>query len=125
MGVDVGDPNEVSNIPGWLQLSLAALIGAVTAIGTMIRLVFAFNTRLQKIENQELDAVIDQRIAKDRHENIYPMLQVRVFAELDKQSDSLAHLDRNVAVLLERDRLAQRMEKIISALNRDALNNQD
>lgn len=117
----MSDSEGMSNIPAWLQLTLAALTGAAVSIGTMIKLVFSFNARLQKIENQELDALIDQRIAKDRHDYLYPMLQTRVFEQMEKQSASLVHLDRNVAVLLERDALATRMEKIISALNRDAL----
>lgn len=115
------EANEVSNIPAWLQLTLAAITGAVVAVGTMIKLVFSFNTRLQRIENQDLERIIDSQIAKDRHENLYPMLQTRVFAELDKQGDTLAHVDKNVAVLLERDRLAQRLEKIIAALNQEAM----
>lgn len=116
---------EASNIPAWLHLVLAGITGAVIAVGTMVKLAFSFNTRLQRIENQDLESIIDRQIALDRHNNLYPMLQTRVYAELDKQGDVLAKIDRDVAVLLERDRLAQRMERIIAALNRDAMKDQD
>lgn len=114
-------PSDVSNIPAWLQLFLASVTGAVVGIATLIRWGFSINTRLQRIENQDLEGIIDGRIAKDRHDHLYPMMQTRVFSDLEKMEVSYYKLSQDVAVLLERDRLNQRLEQVISALNAQAL----
>lgn len=69
--------------------------------------------------------MIDAHIADDWHENRHPMLQTRVFATLDKISDENKKIGQDIAVLMERDRTAQRLEKIIAALNKAAMNPKD
>lgn len=109
-----------SSIPAWLQLFLATITGGAIAIAGLVRLGFSFNSRLQRIENQDLDKMIDTRISVDRHEHLYPMLQTRVFADLDKMEDELKKQGQNIAVLLERDRIGSSIERLITALNRPA-----
>lgn len=114
-------PNEMSNLPAWLQLFIASMAGAAAAIAAMVRLGFSFNNRLQRIENQDLDNIIDRRISDDWHNNRAPMLQTRIFVDMEKMEGLIAGLSRDVAVLMERDRLNQRMEQVIAALNAQAL----
>lgn len=110
-------PGEMSNLPAWLQLFIATVTGAAAAVITLVKLGFSFNNRLQRIENQDLDNIIDRRISDDWHNNRAPMLQTRIFADLDKMEILISSLSRDVAVLMERDRLNQRMEQVIAALN--------
>jgi len=123
----------VSQWPQWIQLLLAALTGAAIAITTLIRLGFSFNSRLQRIENQDLNQIvdarieewyerrglvrqegIDARIAVDRHNNLYPMMQTRIFGPIDKLEDELKLQGQNIAVLLERDRTTQALQEVLS-----------
>ncbi len=124
--------SEPSSIPAWLQLFLATLTGGVIAAGTLVKIAFSFNSRLQRLENQDLDQLIAEHLEKDRHDKIYPMMTDRVFRPMDKLEDELrdsikelsesVHLiGKDVATLLERDRIGQRLEKIISALNQQAM----
>lgn len=114
-------PNDISNLPAWLQLFIASMAGAAAAIAAMVRLGFSFNNRLQRIENQDLPGIINSHISQDWHNNRAPMLQVRIFDDLEKMSDNMAKLSQDVAVLMERDRLNQRMEQVIAALNAQAM----
>lgn len=116
--------HDMSNVPAWLQLFLAGLSGAVISIISVVKLWSSFNTRLQKLENHNLIHTIDTQIAVDRHNNLYPMLQTRVFAVLDRMEDENKQIGKDIATLLERDRLDQRMEKVISALNKAAMKDQ-
>lgn len=124
----------VSQWPQWIQLVLAALSGAVIAVTALIRFGFSINSRLQRIENQDLDKIVDSRIeewyerrglvrqegidariAVDRHNNLYPMMQTRIFAPLDKLEDELKTQGQNIAILLERDRTSQALQEVLSA----------
>lgn len=113
--------SEPSAIPAWLQLFLAALTGLVVSAGVVIKAVFSFDKRLQRIENQDLEAMMEAQISDDWHDHRYPMLQTRVFAQLDQIREENSIIRRELAVLLERDRIGQRLEKIISALNQQAM----
>lgn len=115
------NPESSSSIPAWLQLFLAALTGLIVSAGVVVKLVFSFDKRLQRIENQDLEALMKAHIADDWHDNRYPMLQTRVFAALDQIRDENGIIRRELAILLERDRIGQRLEKIISALNQQAM----
>lgn len=121
-----------SSVPAWLQLFLATLTGGVIAAGTLVKIAFGFNSRLQRIENQDLDQIITEHLEKERHDKLYPMLQDRVYRPMDKLEDEVKiaidklrdeiHImGKDVATLLERDRIGQRLEKIISALNQQAM----
>ena len=109
--------NETTSIPAWLQLFLASLTGLVASAVVLVKLVFSFDKRLQRIENQDLEALMKAHIADDWHNNRYPMLQTRIFAALDELEAENKEIGRQMAVLIDRDRLGQRLEKIISALN--------
>lgn len=123
---------ESSSIPAWLQLFLATLTGGVIAAGTLVKIAFGFNSRLQQVEGLKLDQLIIEHLEKERHDRLYPMLADRVFKPMDKLEDEVkvavdklrdeVHLmSKDVTALLERDRIGQRLEKIISALNQQAL----
>lgn len=113
--------NDMSSIPAWLQLFLATITGVVIGVGALIKWGFSINNRLQRIENQDLDKIIETHLNKDRHDTIYPMMADRIFKPLDKIEDEQRRQGQDIAILLERDRIGQRMEKIISALNAQAL----
>lgn len=115
------EPNSFSALPAWLEVSVAAITGGVIAVATMVKLGFNFNSRLQRIENQDLEKIIGEYLERERHDKLYPMLSDRVFRPLDKMEDEMKELSQNMAVLMERDRMGQRMEKLISALNQQAL----
>lgn len=128
--------NGHDGLPQWVSIALASLSGAVIATATLIRLAFTFNNRLQRIENQDLNQIIDARIAadwddrrmmllssliaagvsKDWHDVRGPWLQVTVLAPLDKISDEIKQQGQNIAVLLERDRTAQALERIADSI---------
>lgn len=110
-----------SSVPAWLQLFLATLIGGVIAAGTLVKIAFGFNSRLQRIENQDLDQIITEHLEKERHDKLYPMMTDRVYRPMDKLEDQMTAMGKDIATLLERDRTGQRLEKIISALNRQAM----
>lgn len=105
------------NWPAWVQVFIAAVAGAFTGAGLIIRLAFSFNNRLQRIENQDLNSLIDARISRDWHENRTPMMQVQVFGALDKIEDELKHQGQNIAILLERDRVTTAIEKAMAAMS--------
>lgn len=104
------------NWPAWVQVFIATVTGAFVGAGVIIRLAFSFNNRLQRIENQDLNSIIDARISRDWHENRTPMMQVQVFATLDKIEDELKHQGQNIAILLERDRVTTAIEKAMSTM---------
>lgn len=106
----------VNSLPSWLNLLLAAFSGSVIATGIFVRWMWTLSDRIQRIENQDLDKIIDTRISADRHDNLYPMLQVRIFGPLDKIEDEQKMQGQNIAVLLERDRTGAAMEKIVASL---------
>lgn len=113
--------SEPSAIPAWLQLFLATLTGGVIAAGTLVKIAFGFNSRLQRLENQDLGQLIAEHLEKERHDKLYPMMADRVFHPMDKLEDEVRAMSKDVTTLLERDRIGQRLEKIISALNQQAM----
>lgn len=119
------EPNSLSSLPAWVEVTIAALSGAAIAVATMVKLGFSFNSRLQEIENQDLEKIIGVQLEKERHDKLYPMLADRVFRPLDKMEDELKVLAQNVAILIERDSMSQRIEKLISTLNQRSMNPKD
>lgn len=113
--------NEMGNIPTWLQLFLATITGAIVGTSALVRWAFTIDRRMQRIENQDLENIIGKQISDDWHNNRAPMLQTRIFTDIDKMESLINALSRDVATLMERDRLNQRMEQVISALNAQAL----
>jgi|SRR5215831_1623324 len=100
--------------PAWLQLLLAGITGAVLGTGTIIKLAFNFNTRLQRLENQDLNSIIDARISADWHANRAPVLQSQLYIPMDKMEDELKRQGQNIAVLLDRNNTASAIEKAIA-----------
>lgn len=104
--------------------------GLVVATGFLVRMMWGLHTRLQRIENQGLDQIIsahlvdsanlprliDARLAQERHDNLYPMLQARVYGPIDEIEDELKTQGQNIAVLLERDRTGSAIERLASSI---------
>lgn len=111
----------INSLSAWLEVVIAGVSGGALAVATIVKLGFNFNSRLQRIENQDLEQIINGHISDDWHNNRAPTLHNQVYVELDKLKDTVNELRRDVAVLIDRDRTAQRLEKIIAALNQNAL----
>lgn len=112
---------EMNNIPTWLQLFLATITGAIVGTSALVRWAFTIDRRMQRIENQDLTGMIVAILEKERHDKLYPLLHERVFIPLDKIEDAQQKQSIDIATLLERDRIGQRLEKVISALNAQAM----
>lgn len=120
----------------WVSVSWGIVVGAIAAASALIRLAFTFNNRLQRIENQDLNQIMDARISqdwddrrnallvsliaagisKDWHDTRGPWLQLTVLNPLDKIDDELKRQGQNIAVLLERDRTSNALEKIADSI---------
>lgn len=107
-----------TNMTQWLSLILAGLSGAVLSAVGLVKLAFTFNNRLLAIENRDIRAIVVEELARERHDVLYPMLQVRVFDSMDKIEEELKKQGQNIAILLERDRTATALENIANSINR-------
>lgn len=102
-------------LPQWVNVFIAGISGLVISAGVMVRMVFTLNSRLQAVEtaakHEAVQSVVRVELEEERHNVLYPMLQTRVYAALDKLEEELKMQGQNIAVLLERDRAAAAMER--------------
>lgn len=121
----------MNSLPQWINVILGLVSGLVVATGFMIRIIWSLHTRIQKMENQDLNQIIDSRLATspslvqiidgrlatDRHDNVYPMITDRVIRPMEKIEDEVKMQGQNIAVLLERDRTGAALERLATALS--------
>lgn len=117
MSIEQPGAPQVNNLPQWINVILGLVSGLVVATGFMIRIIWSLHTRIQRIENQDLNQIIDGRLATDRHDNVYPMITDRVIRPMEKIEDEVKLQGQNIAVLLERDRTGAALERLATALS--------
>lgn len=114
-------PNEqqslMADIPQWLQLVLATLIGIISASAFSIRGLWRMSDRIRDLESKVGSTTVAEQIAKDRHDVIYPMVQAQFVLPLDRLEGEVKAQGQNIAILLDRDRLDHKMAEIIAAIN--------
>lgn len=111
----MSDAND-GNLPQWLSVMLGAVIGLFTGTGILVKLVFSFNSRLQLLEAKDVGAIVRKELEHERHNVLYPMLQTRVYAALDKIEEEVKVQGQNVAILLERDRSAEALSRFADTI---------
>lgn len=106
--------------PEWIQLAITALTSAIVASGFFIRSFWNLSLRVEALEIKVGAKSISQQISDDRHDNLYPMLQIRVFAPIDKIEDEVKHQGQNIAILLDRDRVSEGLKEVIATIHQVA-----
>lgn len=131
LSVEQSGTPQVSNLPQWINVILGLVSGLVVATAFMIRIIWSLHDRIRKLESRDLDQIIDARLtvsanlvqiidgrlATDRHDNIYPMMQDRIYRPMDKIEDEQKLQGQNIAVLLERDRIGTALERLANAFS--------
>lgn len=110
----------MGELPQWLTVLLAVLSGVIIGAGACVRWMWTISDRILTLEKQMGPDTVAEQLRKDRHDNIYPMLQVQVFAELDKQADEQKRQGQNIAILLDRDRIERGLSEVVSTVHRIA-----
>ena len=106
--------------PDWIQ----AITYVVASIGGVLFGGFAVISRLQsrldKIEGRmdlmaiELSAMMDKKLAEDRHDNIYPTIDRVANIPIHALEDETKKQGQNIAILMDRDRIERQMQEVVA-----------
>jgi hypothetical protein len=110
----------VGEWPTWLNLFLAALSGLIIGVGACVRWLWTLSDRVLSLEIKVGSTSVSDQLRIDRHDNIYPMIQVQVLQPFDKLEDELKRQGQNIAILLDRDRIEKGLSDIVSTVHRIA-----
>lgn len=112
---DTGD-----TLPQWVSIIVGVGTSMVVGVGVLIKVAFNTNTRLLALENalkalaeRDHRGTVRDELEKERHDILYPQLQVRVYAVIDKLEEEIKMQGQNIAVLMERDRTAAAFERLV------------
>ncbi len=61
---------------------------------------------------------VAEQLRIDRHDNIYPMIQVQVIKPFEKIEDEVKNQGQNIAILLDRDRIEKGLSEVVSTVHR-------
>lgn len=124
LNLDVDRPllkhDSMGDWPTWLNLLIATLLGVIGGVGVCVKWMWTISDRILTLEKQMGPESVQEQLRKDRHDNIYPMIQVQVFAPLDKIEAEQKAQGQNIAILLDRDRIEKGLGEVVSTVHRIA-----
>lgn len=97
---------------------LGALSGVIFGVGACVKWMWGLSDRVLSLEKQMGADSVQEQLRRDRHDNLYPLLQVQVFAELDKIEIEQKAQGQNIAILLDRDRIEKGLGEVVSTVHR-------
>lgn len=106
--------------PAWLNLFLAALSGLIIGVGACVKWLWTLSDRVLSLEKQMGIHSVAEQLRMDRHDNIYPMIQVQVLVPFEKMEDEVKHQGQNIAILLDRDRIEKGLSEVVNTVHRIA-----
>ena len=107
----------MADIPQWLQLILAALVGIASASAFSVRGLWRMSDRIRDLEAKVGPQSVAEAVAKDRHDVIYPMVQAQFVTPLDRMEDEVKKQGQNIAILMDRDRLDHKLAEIMAVIS--------
>lgn len=99
--------------PEWLNLFLATLSGVIIGAGTCVRWMWTMSDRVLTLEAKVGEHSVLENLRRDRHEHVYPMIQERIILPLDMLEAEIKLHDRSIAILLERTRIEDMVNRLI------------
>lgn len=130
-----------ADLTQWLSIALAAVTGVLVGVGGIFKIAWTMRGKQAELEKEiaklradceaknqsvvasvvnlrmEIIGLIDQKLAQDRHDNLYPMMQREFVAPLDKLEEEQKRQGQNIAILLERDKIGRQMSEVVSTVH--------
>lgn len=103
----------MDGLPQWLSLLLAAASGATFGVGACVRWMWHSSDRILSLEAKVGVISVQESLKLDRHDHVYPMIQERIILPLDTLEARVNQHDSSLAVLMDRDRLMDKIEQIV------------
>lgn len=108
----------MEGLPQWLSLLLAAVSGATIGVGACVRWMWGISDRVLRLEAKVGENSVAESLRLDRHDHVYPMIQERIILPLDILEAKSNQHDSSIAILMDRDRIEEKISKILAKSNR-------
>lgn len=103
----------MEGLPQWLSLLIAAVSGAIFGVGACVKWMWRISDRVLSLEAKVGETSVQESLRLDRHDHVYPMIQERIILPLDILEQRTSQHNSSLAVLMDRDRLEEKFNKIL------------
>lgn len=105
----------VGEWPQWLSLLVATLSGVTIGAGACLKWMWGISDRVLSLEAKVGETSVAESLKTDRHDHVYPMIQERIILPLDILEVKVNQHDSSLAVLMDRDRIEEKLGRILKA----------